>query len=69
VTSRERILSRLQSASARSRVPRAQAAPIATPVRLNAEAVVHRFSVEAQALGVECYMEPTIDAVRERLAL
>jgi L-lactate dehydrogenase complex protein LldG len=69
LTSRERILSRLQSASARSHLPRAQAAPIATPVGLNAEAVVDRFSVEAQALGVECYMEPTIDAVRERLAL
>jgi L-lactate dehydrogenase complex protein LldG len=49
-------------------VPRAQAAPIATPVRLATDALVHRFSVEAQALGVECYLEPTIGAVHERLA-
>jgi L-lactate dehydrogenase complex protein LldG len=69
VTSRERILSRLQSASAGSRVPHAQAAPIATPVRLDADAVLHRFGIEAQALGVECYMEPTMGAVHERLAV
>ena len=67
VTARERILSRLMSARAGSRLPRELVPPIPATARLTADACVHRFGVEAQALGVEYYVESSIADVHKRL--
>ena len=67
VTARERILSRLQAARAGSRLPRVQPSSILAAPRLTVEACVLRFEVEAQALGVECYVESSVADVHGRL--
>jgi L-lactate dehydrogenase complex protein LldG len=67
VTARERILNRLQSARAGSRLPHVQPSSILAAPRLTVEACVLRFEVEAQALGVECHVESSVADVHRRL--
>lgn len=67
MTTRERILNRLQSARAGSRLPGVQPPPIQAAPRLGLEACALRFEVEAQALGVECYVESSVADVHRRL--
>lgn len=68
MTARQRILTRLQSARAGARLPRVEAAVIPIAPRLTVDACVHRFRVEAEALGIECYVESLLADVHRRLA-
>ena len=68
MTSKERILARLHSARVGSRLPRVDAPPTPATVRPTADACLLRFEVEAAALGMECYVEPSLADVRTRLA-
>ena len=68
MTTKDRILTRLRSARGESRLPRVEVpAPLVEPPPA-ADACLLRFAVEAQALGVECYIESSIAAVHTRLA-
>ena len=70
MTSKSRILARLQSARAGSRLPRVDVppAPAVAAVRPTADACLLRFEMEAAALGMECYVERSPADVRTRLA-
>jgi L-lactate dehydrogenase complex protein LldG len=68
VTSKERMLARLHSARAGSRLPRVDVPTMLTAVRPTADACLLRFEVEAAALGMECYVERSMADVRTRLA-
>jgi L-lactate dehydrogenase complex protein LldG len=67
VTAKERILGRLQSARGGSRLPRVDAPAIVAETPVTADACLLRFEVEAQALGVECYVESSIADLHARL--
>lgn len=68
MNARERILGRLRSARGGSRLPRVDAPPVVAEPRPAAATTLMRFDVEAQALGVECYVETSIAGVHARLA-
>jgi len=68
VTSRAAILSRVSMAQRTSRLP---ASPMAEPIALSprsAAECLERFRQELAALGVECHVEDSAAAVRERVA-
>jgi L-lactate dehydrogenase complex protein LldG len=68
---RERILQRLRSGRGNSRLPlsepRRDAGHASAAAAQDPEQLLARFVVEAAALGVDCHVEVTPDAVRERL--
>jgi L-lactate dehydrogenase complex protein LldG len=67
VNAREHILGRLRSARGTARLPRVDAPAAAPVVVASPKECLARFSVEAAALGVECYVEDTAADVRHRL--
>jgi L-lactate dehydrogenase complex protein LldG len=68
VSARARILGRLRSARTGSRVPRVEAPASVAEPHPEATVWLPRFEVEAQALGVECYVEASLTGVHTRLA-
>jgi L-lactate dehydrogenase complex protein LldG len=73
VSAREAILGRLRTARAAARLPRS---PVAAPGSgalqkglppASREALCDRFATEARALGVDCWIESTPEAVRARV--
>ena len=67
MTARQRILTRLQSARASARLPRVEPPVIPAATRLTVDGCVHRFEVEANALGIECHVESSMAGVHQRL--
>ena len=66
MTPRDRILSRLRSVQ--PRLPRAASSgPIHSPA-MSLNESLDRFVIEAIALNIECFVEPTAAAVKERVA-
>lgn len=65
---REAILRRLHSARAAVRLPRADAAAAPRQQPVPIDECVARFQIEASALKVECFVEPSPAAVRDRVA-
>jgi L-lactate dehydrogenase complex protein LldG len=68
MTARERILRRLRSARATARLPRMDVPSALTPAVASVDQCVARFTIEASALDIACYVESSPDGVRERLA-
>jgi L-lactate dehydrogenase complex protein LldG len=68
MSSRENILRRLRSSTAAAHLP-AMARPAAlAPQSASVESCLARFSVEAAALGVDCFVENTAADVQRRVA-
>jgi len=60
------ILDRIDRALRTGRIPEARS-PEQPPLRSSDASLADRFVLEARALGVEVFVEPTADAVRDRL--
>lgn len=67
MNSRDTILSRLRNAHAEVHLPDAEAEPAPPPARRPPGECLARFQAELAALGVDCFVEPSADAVTSRL--
>lgn len=66
--SRAQILQRLRAGRTAGRLPEADAPEGVIPTPVSAAECLARFSIEATALGIDCYVETTAADVRQRLA-
>jgi len=65
---RARILARLRSAQQTARLPVADGPPARpVPARRSAQECIDRFRAELTALGVDCYLEGSAEALRRRV--
>jgi L-lactate dehydrogenase complex protein LldG len=67
VTARDAILARLRTTGANTRLPRAEAGPLAPATVMSAAERLSRFRAEIEALGVSCSVETSAEAVRARV--